>query len=171
MQTKFHPLHRIAECKEALIADIAKNERIIELIDSRAVKAEKNKPGYIPGQGDSLIGLNIFPTLKIPDVKTIADVNIMVEFDNVGIHTNSTFSENRLIIWIMCHRDDILYQGINRIDEISYEIQKMIEGETKYGFNVLKIISNRTHLLNPKYTYREMIFKTNTLTHKAKGSK
>jgi hypothetical protein len=148
--------HRIKNYKELLLSEIIHNEAIVEAIGDKSIT------DYL-SQGDTLIGKSIHPMLHVPTQQDKAKVHICVDVDIVGINRkNTAFHEVKIIFWVMAHNDTIhwLEKGCSRIDFISDEIKTMLQDSLKYGFGILNLTSNKTHLLNPNYQYRQMEFKT-----------
>ena len=142
--------------KRQLISEIVNNESIVEAIGSKAAT-------YIEGQGDSLIGTNVFPMLYVPNIQDESAVYVGVEAEIISENrSNSIFHNWRVTLWVMAHRDMLYWRerGVSRIDFISDELKKMFQDSSKYGYGALQVSNNRVHLLNPKYTYRQLELQT-----------
>ena len=141
--------------KNNLLMQIVSNENIEKAIDSKS-------PKYVPGQGDTLIGENVLPMLRIPDIQKDTETMICVEVDIISEAKNRAFHRWRITIWVMSHRDHIMWRekGCSRIDYISDELRRLLQNDLGYGFGILNLTSNKVIQVNPKYTYRALEFMT-----------
>jgi hypothetical protein len=146
----------ISAYKMNLLRDIINCPEIISGIDSQSQKVIKSEP-------DSLIYENIFPFLAIENTQTRADAYILLAVDVINPNKgNKFFKDMRITVWVFCSsaRMRMDNQNAARIDYISAEVEKLLAGQTKYGYGVLELISNRELIYDPKYQYRELVFKT-----------
>ena len=149
----------VVKYKRQLLSEIVNNENIVEAISSTSAS-------FIEGQGDSLIGTNVFPMLYVPDIQDEAAIFIGVEAEIISeSRRNDAFHNWKVTIWVMAHRDVAYWRekGCSRIDFISDELKRMFQYSNNYGYGELNLSSNRTHLLNPKYSYRQLILSTSDL--------
>jgi hypothetical protein len=145
--------------KTGLIREIINSETIVKGIDTQQDGVFSN---------DDLIYRNIFPFLHVNFTQTIADCYILLGVDFPSINRiNNSFTDVQMTIWVLCHIDRMKVKGINgtRIDYLSDELRKMLDGSTKYGCGGrLEVVSSREIVLDQKYIYRDLRMKTTDLT-------
>lgn len=119
---------------------------------------------YVP---DDLNYKNIFPYIHVDKTQTLTDCYILFDVDFPSINkANQSFSEVRLVMWILCHIDKIKFKGYNgtRIDFLADEVGKLLDGSKEFGAGgKLEMLSNVGRILNDKYLYRELQFRTTEL--------
>jgi hypothetical protein len=151
----------INEYKMDLLTDVFNNPKIVEALDSQQTDIIKDEP-------DSLIYRNLFPYLRIPDTQNKADTYVLlaVDIDRIN-NSNKTYAIYKVSFWVLAHMDRMQIEGYNstRIDFIAQELDRMFDGQQKFGFSEFELISNREIILNEKYHYRELIFICNDLRH------
>lgn len=153
----------ISSYKTDIMADIINCAPIVGAVESKSER-------YDPGAPDTLIYANIFPYLRIPETQNNTETYILIAVDMENVNrVNAAYCDIRITMWVMAHQWHMAMPDKNatRIDYISQELKKLFEGQRKYGFNKLELISNREHILNEKYQYRELIFVTNDLRQPA----
>ena len=137
-----------------LLRDLFQCGAVVEGIDSQS-------PLYTRGEPDSLVYANLFPYLRVPDTQTIADTYIMVAVDVAHISRhNPTYAKYATAIWVLAHQERMRMAGRNgtRIDFLAEQVKALLDGQRKYGFSELQLMSNREIILNEKYQYRELRF-------------
>ena len=142
--------------KKEILMDIIGSPEIVGGIESRAL-------GVVPGEPDSLIYKNVFPFLRIPDAQCIADAYVLFAVDVLDINRhNRMFLDLKLTFWAMAHQDVMKMDGVaaTRIDFLGEELRKLFDGSSKYGYGVLELAASREVILNDKFQYRELIFRT-----------
>ena len=144
----------ISSYKLDLIKDLIASETILTGIDSQ--QADIHSP-------DDYIYKNIYPFAYLPDTETKSDTFILFFVDLPNINRqNPTFADIRLTIWVLVHKDrqQMKEQNASRADYLGEEIRKMLDGSKNYGYGVLDLVASREVILNEKYVYRELIFRT-----------
>ncbi len=151
----------IGSYKHKLMLDIIGNEKIVKAIDSRLDE-------YNPEIPDSLIGLNIFPSLQIPNLVNNTETYILMSCSVMGRNSNRAYADIELIIRVLAHQNRLTMEGesSNRIDFISNELTKLLDDSLKYGMGVLTLCQNREIILNERYTYRHLVFKTSDMVRR-----
>jgi len=155
------PIISISEYKMELLKDVYKDKKIVSALDSQQLD-------YVPDEPDSLIYLNLFPYLRIPETQNKADTYVLISVDIDKIsRSNQTYAMYTTTFWILTHKERMKLAGFNatRIDYISEEVKKLFDGVQKFGFSEFELISNREIILNEKYTYRELTFTCYDLRH------
>ena len=153
----------VSEYKKSIIKEILDNEEIILALESPFKE-------YIPESPDTLVYLNIFPYLKIPDTQTNAATYILLATDVARISRhNATFSDMHLTFWVLAHKDHMKMKKhiATRTDYIGNKLKEHFVGHRSYGFNKLELLFDKELLLNERYIYREMVFETNDLREPA----
>jgi hypothetical protein len=146
----------ITEYKNQLLSEIVNNPLIEEAIASTA-------KDYIQGQGDTLIGRNVFPMFYVPDIQLESGTYIGCEAETIKVNAkNPSYHDIKITIWVIAHRDSIYWpqKGCSRLDYISDKLRDMLQNSECYGYGTLNLTSNTSHLLNPKFSYRQLQFKT-----------
>lgn len=151
----------LSSYKHNLLRDICNCESIVEFIDSQNPSVDKE-------DNFSLIYQNVFPYLRIPSTQTKADAYVLLGVSKVNVNRhNHAYHDIEIVIWCLAHQERMQVKGKNgtRIDLLSNEVERLLEGTTKYGFNRLELISSKEIVLDPIYLYRDLIFRTNDLKH------
>ena len=146
----------ISSYKMELLRDIFNSPVIVDAIESQNENVDINSP-------DTLLYTHLFPYLKIPDTQTSNECYILLACDSVNPNkANKFFKDMRITFWVFCSSDRMRIKGKNstRIDYIAQELERLFIGQTKYGFGELELVSNRELIYDPKYQYRELIFRT-----------
>ncbi len=146
----------IGEYKVKVLKELVNNEAIVDAIDSHI-------EGYDAGSPDSLIYLNLFPSLQIPKLQDSEETYILLACDVLNINAkNPTFHDMRLTIRILSHQSKNKMKGkdCTRNDFIANEIMKLLEDSLNYGYGRLRLLQNREMILNDSYTFRELSFRT-----------
>lgn len=151
----------ISEYKTEIMQDIISTPAIVTAIDS-------SSPNYDPESPDTLIYENIFPFINIPETQEVSETYILMSVDVDRISSrNSTFNDMTIRFWCMSHKTKMKTPfNKTRIDWLAEELKKLFHGQIKYGYKALELVSNKEHVFDDKYLYRELIFKTNDLRDK-----
>ena len=143
----------IIRYKQQLMSLFINNERIVELIDSKEVQDEDDI--------ESLIRTHIFDYIRIPSSPDEAKTYIAMEIDIPKIYTSESYLFKKLIITIhiITHEElmPTIYDG-TRIDLISAEIDKMLNGYEGIGKKPLDLINNISGSISVKHRERIMQF-------------
>ena len=145
----------VSDYKMELLSDMYKNEKIVAGIDSQA-------PEYVPGEPDSLMYVNLFPFMRVPETQNVADTYILisVDIDRVSRY-NGTYARYLTTMWALASMDRMRMPpqyGATRIDYLAEELTRTFHGQRKFGFSEFELISSKEVLLDVKYLYRELMF-------------
>ncbi|MGN0165897.1 MAG: hypothetical protein ACI39R_06915 [Lachnospiraceae bacterium] len=157
----------VSNLKNAVIAELLKDEAIFDAIDSPDITN--------PEDADELLYKHIFPYHKSPEALTGA-----VTLLTVQVQIPKTYDQNnlwvvpRLEIWIISHETHMTVDNIpdisdNRNDYLSRLIDRKFNGRDTFGVNPdeknnihlygnLELVGNTEGVFSEDYLFRQMLF-------------
>lgn len=125
-------LNEFFDYKNKLMQDICSNQRIVQLVTD-------NESSEVPNK--KLPYTQVFPFEYVPD--TVDDAKTFICFDvDIDNVINNTFYIPVLYIWVFTHKSKLrLQEGGVRIDEMTSELSKILNGSRYYGLGELKLHS------------------------------
>lgn len=125
-------LRDLFDYKNKLMQELCTNKEIVTLLTD---KAETKVPNH------KLAYTQIFPYEFIPETIDQAQTLMCFDVDIVDVD-NKTFYTPVIYIWVFAHKSLLrLPQGGIRLDRISEEIDKMLNGSRIYGLGELNLHS------------------------------
>ena len=125
-------LDELFDYKNQLIKDMLSNETVVRLLDNSCVSK---------GNPKDLVYKQVFPYEYVPDVTEHGQTFICCEVDIKDV-IDKTFLTPAIYIWVFTHKSLLrLDEGGVRVDKISSEITKEINGSRLYGQGELEIYS------------------------------
>lgn len=141
----------ITRYKQQLISLIINNSAIVNLIDNKEIESVED-----------LIGENVFNFIRILESPEDEKTWIALEVDMPEVYSsgNHMFKKILITIYIITHERLMPTEyGGTRIDLISHELDKMLNGYTEIGKKPLELISNVSQAISVKHRCRIMKFK------------
>lgn len=142
-------LDEFFDYKNQLVDDILTNESIVKLMsdDGETVSAPK-----------SLMYTQVFPYEFVPNVTEHGQTFICCEVDIKEV-INKTFLVPSLYIWVFTHKSKVRLPGGGiRIDKLTSEITKIINGSRMYGLGELNLQSAKRFSPITDYQGRTLTF-------------
>lgn len=142
-------LDEFFDYKNQLVDDILTNESIVKLMsdDGEAVSAP-----------ESLMYTQVFPYEFVPNVTEHGQTFICCEVDIKEV-INKTFLVPSLYIWVFTHKSKVRLPGGGiRIDKLTSEITKIINGSRMYGLGELNLQSAKRFSPITDYQGRTLTF-------------
>lgn len=142
-------LDEFFDYKNQLVDDILTNESIVKLMsdDGKTVSAP-----------ESLMYTQVFPYEFVPNVTEHGQTFICCEVDIKEV-INKTFLVPSLYIWVFTHKSKVRLPGGGiRIDKLTSEITKIINGSRMYGLGELNLQSAKRFSPITDYQGRTLTF-------------
>lgn len=142
-------LDEFFDYKNQLVDDILTNESIVKLMsdDGETVSAP-----------ESLMYTQVFPYEFVPNVTEHSQTFICCEVDIKEV-INKTFLVPSLYIWVFTHKSKVRLPGGGiRIDKLTSEITKIINGSRMYGLGELNLQSAKRFSPITDYQGRTLTF-------------
>ena len=117
--------------KNLLMEDLCKNENIVKLVTG-------NDDARVPNH--ALPYTQIFPYEFVPE--TVSEAKTFICFDVDILETSRTFYAPVLYVWPFTHKSNLrLPQGGILLDQLSVEINKMLNGNRYFGLGEMMLQS------------------------------
>ena len=148
---------RTSVIKKKILKVLCNNEEIRSLVVTQ--------PDLIEYPED-LIGVNIFPYLKVDFTPQETGAYIGVSVNFPSINTNEIFKNMYLVFLIICHDNFMNISAKNdngacRTDLIAEQILNAVNWNDLLGCD-LKLVSDKEDPMNKNYYSRELVFRTAT---------
>lgn len=125
-------LDELFDYKNQLIKDLLNSTRVMSLLE------DDGKPRKNPKE---LLYQRVFPYEYLPETVEESSVFLCCEVDIEGIF-DKTFLHTLIYIWVFTHSSLLrLPEGGLRMDELSSEITKVLNGSRVYGLGALELHS------------------------------
>lgn len=145
----FEGLDELFDYKNQLMDDMLTNAKILELLSDDC--AQNTKP-------EEYIYSQVFPYEYVPDTVEHGQTFICCEVD-IGDVRNKTFLNPRIYVWVFTHKSKVrLPRGGIRMDKLSSEIVKTINGSRMYGLGTLNLVSVKRFSPVTDYQGRILVF-------------
>ncbi len=147
----------IIRIKQQLQSLLINNEEIVRLINAKEEDIETP---------DDLISTHIFNYIRIPESPEEAKTYIAFEIDVPDVYSINYLFKKLVITFYIISAESLMptNQGATRIDLISAEIDKMLNGYDGIGLQPLELISNTSGGIGVKHRHRIMTFATKDLS-------
>ena len=145
-------LDELFDYKNQLMDDLLTNEAIRLLLSDDCLTV--NEPA-------DLMYKQVFPYEYVPHVIEHGQTIICCEVDIKEVY-NKTFLKAALYIWVFTHESKVrLPEGGLRVDKLSSEIVKIVNGSRMYGLGTLELYSVKRFAPISNYQGRILTFETN----------
>lgn len=136
--------------KKALLVGIAENKKIFNLIDNKEAKYPND-----------LIGINLFPHMKIDFTEQQTGTYIGIKIDSPSIsEKNDLYKNSVLTVMITSHNSHLMTTDRDsRVDHISEALIEMLNWNDDYG-SMLRLKSDTEDPLDTRYYCRRLLFST-----------
>lgn len=136
--------------KKRFMMMMAEDEEIFKLLD--------NPDAEYP---DDLIGVNIFPQIKIDFTEQETRSYIGVKLDYPSICKNELYKNYVLTVMIISNNRHLKdpKTGNSRVDMIAERVTDLLNWNHEYGFRI-ELVSDIEDPLNEKFYYRRLVFKS-----------
>ena len=142
-------LDELFDYKNQLMEDLLMNKKIVRLLSDDCVECTQ------PGE---LMYKQVFPCEFVPNITEHGQTFICCEVDIKEIRAK-TFLNPVMYIWIFTHKSKVrLPEGGLRVDKLSSEIVKAINGSRKYGLGELELYSATRFSPISDYLGRKLTF-------------
>lgn len=142
-------LDELFDYKNQLMDDLLTNESIIRLLSD---------DGKTISEPEKLVYSQVFPYEFVPDVVEHGQTFICCEVDIKEVY-NKTYLMPVLYIWVFTHESKVRVPGGGiRIDKLSSEITKTINGSRMYGLGELDLQSVKRFSPIDNYLGRVLTF-------------
>lgn len=142
-------LDEFFDYKNQLVDDILTNESIVKLMSD---------DGETVSSPESLMYTQVFPYEFVPNVTEHGQTFICCEVDIKEV-INKTFLVPSLYIWVFTHKSKVRLPGGGiRIDKLTSEITKIINGSRMYGLGELNLQSAKRFSPITDYQGRTLTF-------------
>lgn len=142
-------LDEFFDYKNQLVDDILTNESIVKLMSD---------DGATVSAPESLMYTQVFPYEFVPNVTEHGQTFICCEVDIKEV-INKTFLVPSLYIWVFTHKSKVRLPGGGiRIDKLTSEITKIINGSRMYGLGELNLQSAKRFSPITDYQGRTLTF-------------
>ncbi len=142
----------IVDFKRRISSLIINNETLVGLINQSGITIENSS---------DLIGNNIFTFDRIPDTEEETTTYITIKVDILRINSiNNLFKDIMITLRLVTHQNTIRLSGsiTNKLDHMSIELDKMLNGNTDFGIEELKLTSNYEDKVDPLHPCRVIRF-------------
>lgn len=118
-----------------------------------------------------MVGINIFPTPYIPETQSEVKNYICLDIYVPRIK-DKIFKDVQIVVNVFSHKDSSTYRGDSRVDLINIEVDKILNGSTKYGIDAVDLVSVMPYIPNNNFfgkqiIYNAMNFNQRRCTHNA----
>lgn len=146
---EFEGLDELFDYKNQLMDDMLTNVKILELLSDN--QEETDNPA-------EFMYKQVFPYEYVPDTVEHGQTFICCEVD-IGDVRNKTFLNPRIYVWVFTHKSKVrLPRGGIRVDNLTSEIVKTINGSRMYGLGTLNLASVKRFAPVTDYQGRTLIF-------------
>ena len=146
-------LEEIPEYKDDILKTFIEKPNIITYIDNKDA---------LP---IDLIGENIFPYPYIPHVQE--DVRVFISLDVYVPRTRDKLIKDvQIVINVFAHKDKSLYKGKSRVDLLTIEIDKIMNGNYNFGIDAVELVSVLPYNPNMNYFGKQMIYNVQNLNQR-----
>jgi len=144
-------LDELFDYKNQLIDDILSSESIIRLLSD---------DGKTLAAPESLVYSQVYPYEFVPDVVEHGQTYICCEVDIREVQ-DKTFLLPAIYVWVFTHKSKLrLPEGGVRVDKLTSEIVKVMNGSRMYGLGELNLQSAKRFSPVSNYQGRTLIFYT-----------
>lgn len=133
---------------------IYKNTLIRALIDNPKITEYIGRIGVDP---DELIGSNIYPFPYIPSTQETAKTYICCDIYVPRVQ-DMMFKDVQLVINVFSHKTIGTYYGKSRVDLLTSEIDKMLNGNQDYGIDAAQLKQVTPYIPNDLYFGKTMYY-------------
>lgn len=134
-----------------------KNQLIKDLLTSKNIVNLLVDDGKFQGDSKDLVYKAVFPYEYLPDTTEEATTYLCCEVDIEGVF-DKTFLHTYIYIWVFTHISLLqLSEGGLRMDKLSSEITKTLNGSRVYGLGTLELHSAKRFA--PVSTYQGRVLK------------
>jgi hypothetical protein len=142
-------LDELFDYKNQLIGDLLSNPEIVRLL------SDDCKLGADP---ESFMYTQVFPYEYVPDTVEHAQTIICCEVDIKEV-VNKFLLRPAIYVWVFTHADLLrLPEGGVRVDKLSSEISKTLNGSRMYGMGELELVSCKRFSPTQHYAGRTLTF-------------
>lgn len=145
----FEGLDELFDYKNQLMDDMLTNVKILELLSDDQEKVD---------QPAEFMYKQVFPYEFVPDTVEHGQTFICCEVD-IGDVRNKTFLDPKIYVWVFTHKSKVrLPRGGIRVDNLTSEIVKTINGSRMYGLGTLNLASVKRFSPVTDYQGRTLVF-------------
>lgn len=136
--------------KKRFMMMMANDEEIFKLLD--------NPDAEYP---DDLIGVNIFPQIKVDFTEQETRSYIGVKLDYPSICKNELYKNYVLTVMVISNNRHLKdpKTGYSRVDMIAERVTNLLNWNNEVGFTI-ELVSDIEDPLNEKFYYRRLVFKS-----------
>ena len=155
-------LEGLTRYKETLMKAICTSTKIVDLVKCSGEESLG---------GRQMMYHRVFPYWYVPDTSEDAQTFICFDVD-VGSARSEILNKMIIKVYVMCHQDIMRLSngGGMRIDVLASEIDKIMNGSTKFGLGKCELQSVTGFAPATKYYGREMRYVVNDLTRSICGA-
>ena len=146
-------LEEIPEYKDDILKIFIQKENIVTYIDNK---------NCLP---IDLIGENIFPYPYIPQTQDEVKVYICLDI-YVPRTRDKLIKDVQIVINVFAHKDKSLHKGKSRVDLLSIEIDKIMNGNYNFGIDAMELISVLPYNPNVNYYGKQFIYNSKNLNQR-----
>lgn len=106
---------------------------------------------------DELIGINIFPNPYIPDTQSKVRTYLCMDIYVPRIQ-DKFFKDVQIVINIFSHKDGTSYKGKSRVDLLSIEVDKILNGNQEFGIDGINLVSVMPYIPNDKFFGKQLVY-------------
>lgn len=146
-------LEEIPEYKDDILKTFIEKPNIVTYIDSKEALSI------------DLIGENIFPFPYVPGVQE--EVKAFITMDIYVPRTRDKLIKDvQIVINVFTHKDKSLYKGKSRVDLLSIEIDKIMNGNYNFGIDAVDLVSVLPYNPGANYFGKQFIYNVQNLNQR-----